>query len=508
MNGTVILVGGGPGDPGLLTLRGRDALARADVVVYDALIAPRLLDHAPPEAQRLYVGKRAGRYSLGQDAINALLIEKAREGKAVVRLKGGDPFVFGRGGEEARALAEAGVPFEVVPGVTAGLAAAACAGIPATDRSCASAVTLVTGHEADDREDSALDWGALVRTGGTLIFYMGVGTLPAIARYLVEHGLAPETPAAAIQEGTTPRQRTVTGPLQGLPALVEEAGLAPPAVIVVGPAAGLRSEIAWMERRPLFGRRIVVTRPRGQADAFAARLEGLGAEVVLAPTIRIEPAADGDALAEAAADARDRFDWIIITSVNGAAALLDALADQGRDVRALAGVRVAAIGPATAEALSRRGLRPDLVPSEYTGEAVARTLAQLVDLEGMRVLLPRADIAPPLLAEMLEGAGARVTQVTAYRTLPDGELLPTVAERLAAGTLDWLTFTSASTVENFLKGVGPGEVRASGVRIASIGPSTSAALRAAGLKPAVEADPHTIDGLVAVLVAANNDGRS
>ncbi len=496
----VYLVGAGPGDPGLVTLRGREVLALADVVVYDALISERLLDHAPAEAERIYVGKRAAQHTLSQEEINALLVEKARAGATVVRLKGGDPYVFGRGGEEALALVEAGIDFEVVPGVTAAIAAPACAGIPVTHRHMASGVALVTGHEADDKTDSALDWDALARWPGTLVFYMGVKNLAAISANLIAHGRSAETPAAAIRRGTTPRQQTITGTLATLPQAAEQAGLEPPAVILVGDVVVLRDRLQWFERRPLFGRRIVVTRARAQASELAKRLEAAGAETLEAPAIRIEPPDDPAALQTAARHAAS-FHWIVFTSVNGVEAYFEALADAGLDARALASARIATIGPATAERLARFGLRPDLQPETFTGAAVAEALAATGNLAGLRILLPRTDIAPKELPKALAAQGAEVREVVAYRTVPDTASCDVVAEALEADEIDWLTFTSSSTVGNFIGAVGKDRVCASRARIASIGPTTSATLREAGLEPTVEADPHTIPGLVNAIVS-------
>jgi len=500
-NGCVYLVGAGPGDPGLLTVRGRDVLAQADVVVYDALLSPRLLEHAPAEAERIYVGKRADRHTLPQDQINALLVERARAGRTVVRLKGGDPFVFGRGGEEALALADAGINFEVVPGVTAGVAALAYAGIPATHREGASALGLVTGHEAAEKDKSSLDWHALARWPGTLVFYMGVKNLPAICRSLIDAGAAPDMPAAAVRWGTTSHQRTVAGTLATLPDLATDVNLAPPAIIAVGGVVALRDRLTWFEHRPLLGKRIIITRARAQASALAERLEALGAETIEAPAIRIEPPEDTAPLATAARDA-GRFDWIVFTSVNGVDAFFGALAGAGLDARTLAGVRVATIGPATTARLAAYGLRTDLEPPAFTGAAVAEALAQAADLQGASVLLPRADIAPPDLADTLAQQGATVTEVTAYRTVPDVSSAQAAAEYFARREVDWVTFTSSSTVRYFLEAVGAAALTSSGAKIASIGPTTSTTLGEAGLEPTVEADPHTIPGLVSAILSA------
>ncbi len=498
-HGRVYLVGAGPGDPGLMTLRGREVLAAADVVVYDALLSERLLDHAPARAERIYAGKRAAEHTLSQEEINALLVEKARAGATVVRLKGGDPFVFGRGGEEALALADAGIEFEVVPGVTAAVAATAYAGIPVTHRHLASGVAFVTGHEAADKADSTLDWDALARWPGTLVFYMGVRNLAAIAENLIARGRSPDTPAAAVRWGTTPRQQTVTGTLATLPQTAEGAALKAPAVIVVGEVATLRDRLQWFERRPLLGRRIVVTRARAQASALAGRLESLGAEVIQSPAIRIEPPDDPAPLDTAARNAAT-FHWIVFTSVNGVEAYFAALARAGLDARALATARLATIGPATTERLARFGIRSDLQSETFTGAAVAEALIATGDLTGNRVLLPRADIAPNDLPDALAARGAEVSNIVAYRTVPDTASCGTVADALEADEIDWLTLTSSSTVRNLVGTVGADRVRASRARVASIGPTTSATLREAGLEPTVEADPHTVPGLVEAIL--------
>jgi len=504
--GRVYLVGAGPGDPGLLTVRGLERLRAADVVVYDHLVPERILDEAPAGAERIYVGKQAGRHTLSQDEINALLVERARAGRSVVRLKGGDPFVFGRGGEEALALADAGVPFEVVPGVTAGVAAAAYAGIPLTHRGLASAVAFVTGHETGDKGESDLDWNSLALWKGTLVFYMGVANLASICENLAAHGLAADTPAAVVRWGTTPRQRVVAGTVRTLAERAREADFAPPAVIVIGEVVLLRDRLAWFEQRPLFGRRIVITRARSQASALAGRLEALGAMVVESPAIRIEPPADPAPLRRAIAE-REAFDWIVFTSANGVEAFFGALAEAGLDARALAHLRIAVMGSATSERLAAFGVRADLVPATFTTEGLVESLAAQANLKGARILCPRADIAPKELVERLAARGANVTELTAYRTVANNESAERVAALLAREEVDWLSFTSSSTVKNFFSAVAAGAVRASRARSASIGPSTSAALRAVGIEPAAEADPHTIDGLVAALLAAEEAER-
>jgi uroporphyrinogen III methyltransferase/synthase len=498
--GCVYLVGAGAGDPGLLTLRGRDLLARADVVVYDYFVSPRLLQHAPARAERIYVGKRAGARTFSQEEINRLLVERARSGAVVVRLKGGDPFVFGRGGEEALALSDAGIRFEVVPGVTAGIAVPAYAGIPVTHRQFASGVGLLTGHETPDKEESSLDWGALGRWKGTLSFYMGTGNLRAICERLAANGLNPQTPAAAIRWGATPSQRVVTATVRTLAAAAEAAGFEPPAMIVIGQVVALRHRLNWFERRPLFGRRVVVTRARAQASGFAALLEEQGAEVIELPTFRIEPPTDPAPLRESAAQAGERFDWIVFTSVNAAAAFFDALRQAGLDARALGRCRVAAIGPATAERLAQCGIRADVQPAAFTAAAVVEALAAAHDLKGRRVLRPQSDIAPPDLSDRLRKRGAVVTEVVAYRNVSDDSNAANVRELLLRGEIHWLTFTSPSTVRRFCSAVGPQALSSGGPRIASIGPATSAALAELGLTPAVEAKQHTIPGLLDAIV--------
>jgi uroporphyrinogen III methyltransferase/synthase len=474
---TVHLVGAGPGDPGLMTRRSLDLIAAADVILYDRLIPPGALDGARPDAELRYVGKEPGAPAMEQDEINALLVELGRAGKQVVRLKGGDPFVFGRGGEEAEALAAAGVPFEVVPGVTAGVAAPAYAGIPVTHRDAASAVAFVTGHEDPSREGSALDWDALAHFPGTLVFYMGIGNLPLIAERLAAAGRDPAEPAAVVARGTLPGQRTVTGTLADVAERVAAAGLRPPAITLVGPVAGLRDTLAWVERRPLHGQVVAVTRARAQAGALAARLRELGAEVVETPAIRIEPRCVSLADPET-------YALICFTSPNGVRLYFEAL---GRDARALAAVQVAAIGPGTAAELQRRGIRADVVPERSVAEAL---LAALPDVRGKRVLVARAAEAREVLPEGLRARGAEVDVLALYDT---------VAEPVEAAALDgatYVTFTSSSTVRFFLEGGG----RVGSARVVSIGPVTSDTLREHGIEPHVEAERHDIDGLVRAIV--------
>jgi uroporphyrinogen III methyltransferase / synthase len=491
--GIVYLVGAGPGDPGLMTRRSLELIASADAILHDRLIPPGALDGARPDAELVYVGKQPGGHTMRQEEINELLKKLGGEGKRVVRLKGGDPFVFGRGGEEAQALREVGIAFEVVPAVTAGVAAPAYAGIPVTHRDAASAVAFVTGHEDPEKPDSALDWPALAAFPGTLVLYMGVGNLQGIARRLIEGGRSEDEPVAVVERGTLAGQRTVTGTLADVHARVAEAGIRPPAITLVGPVARLREQLAWLEGRPLFGRSVVVTRARAQASGLAARLATLGAEVLETPTIRIEPRPVAGEV-RAAAEAIGEYALICVTSPNGASLLMDALAELGKDARALANATVAAIGPGTAAELARRGIRADVVPERSVAEALVQALED-VPVQGRRALVARAAEARDLLPESLRERGAEVDVVALYDTvaepLSDGQL-----ER-AAGA-DYATFTSSSTVRFFNEAGGRVGER---TRVVSIGPVTSETARELGMTVHVEADRHDIDGLVDALVA-------
>ncbi len=496
--GTVYLVGAGPGDPGLMTRRSLELIAAADIVLYDRLIPAGALDGARPAAELRYVGKQPGVPSMPQEEINALLVEEGRAGRAAVRLKGGDPFVFGRGGEEAQALAAAGVPFEVVPGITSGVAAPAYAGVPVTHRDDASAVALVTGHEDPLKPESALDWDALATFPGTLVLYMGVGRLADIAARLVEAGRSPDEPVAVVERGTLPGQRAVSGRLSDIAERVKEGGLRPPAITVVGPVARLREEIAWLEQRPLFGLTVAVTRARAQASGLTTRLRGLGAEVVEAPAIRIAPRPCGQADIAAAAARIGEYALVCVTSPNGAELLLNALTAAGRDARALAGVTVAAIGPGTARALAARGIDADVVPERSIAEALVEALVE-VEVEGRRVLVARAAEARDLLPDALVERGAQVEVLALYDTVPE-PLGPETLIALAAA--DYVTFTASSTVDHLIRALVAADAPfPAGARVVSIGPVTSATVRERGLEIAVEADRHDIDGLVDALLA-------
>ena len=478
--GTVYLVGAGPGDPGLMTAHALELVARADVVLHDRLIPAEALDGARADAQVIDVGKIGGGEQVPQEETQRLLVAHARAGRTVVRLKGGDPFVFGRGGEEALALREAGIPFEVVPGVTAGVAAPAYAGIPVTQRGMASAVAFVTGHEDPEKGESAIDWEGLAGFPGTLVFYMGVRQLPMIAGRLVAAGRDPGEPAAVVQRGTLGDQRTVRATLGTIAAAAASAGIRPPSITLIGAVAALGDELAWFEAaRPLAGRSVAVTRARAQASALAARLRSLGARVVEAPAIRIEPLpADVPDLAG--------YDLLCLTSPNG----VHRLFEEVRDARALAGPAIAVIGPGTAAALREHGVEPDIVPPRSVAESLVEALAEL---DVRRALVARAEEARDVLPDALRARGAEVDVLALYRTV--AEPLGDEARAAALGS-DYATFTSASSVRFFHAAAGTLD----GPRLVSIGPVTSEALHELGYEPAVEAAEHTPDGLVAALV--------
>lgn len=489
------LVGSGPGDPGLFTLKGKRLLENADAVVYDRLAPESLLAYAPG-AEKIYVGKKPGEPSMPQEEINGLLVHLGREGKDVVRLKGGDPYIFGRGGEEALALAEAGLPFEVVPGITSGSAAPAYAGIPVTHRRVSTSVAFITGHEDPTKDGQDVDWRKAANGADTLVLYMGVGRLREISAQLTAAGKSPETPVACVRWGTLPEQRTVTGTLADIADRVEEAGLRPPAVTVVGEVVALRGDLSWFEDRPLFGRRIVVTRARAQAGDLSRKLEALGAEVVEFPTIEIRPPEDFEPL-DRAIRGLDGYDWLVFTSVNGVEAFVGRLREHGLDLRAVPrGAQIAAIGPATAESLRRAGLNVDAVPGEYRAEALLEEIGAPV--EGQRFLIPRAKAAREVLPESLREAGATVDVPPAYESVPSGEGAESLAARLGADEIDCITFTASSTVENFVRAFGEERARelAAGTSVACIGPITADTARSHGLEVAAEAEEYTIPGLV------------
>jgi uroporphyrinogen III methyltransferase/synthase len=504
--GVVCLVGAGPGDPGLLTFRAFDLLQVCDAVVYDYLAHPMIIAAAPEHAERIYVGKQAGRHTLPQADINQLLIDLARQGKIVVRLKGGDPYIFGRGGEEAEQLAAAGVPFVVAPGVTAAAGAAAYAGIPLTHRDYASSVTFITGHEDPTQAESDIPWDLLAQGGGTLVFYMGVGQLPRLVKELTRRGRAPRTPVALVEWATLPRQRVVTGTLADIVERAREASVKPPALIIVGDVVKLRKTLNWFERRPLFGKRVIVTRARHQASELTLVLEAYGAEVIEFPTIRIAPPADEKPL-RAAASVAGGYDWIIFTSVNAVDLFFAAVLEETGDIRSLGAAYIAAIGPATREAVERYHLAVTLQPKRFIAEEVVAELKRSGGIAGARVLIPRAEEAREVLPEGLREAGANVDVVPVYRTVAEKpENAKEIVAELEKGMIDIVTFTSSSTVTNFVKAVGArrlAKIKEHTV-FASIGPITSQTLRENGLEPAIEAKDYTIEGLVNAIVRKRN----
>jgi uroporphyrinogen III methyltransferase/synthase len=484
----VYLVGAGPGDPGLITVKGRKILERADAVLYDHLANERLLDLAPASAERVYVGKKRSKHEFSQDEIAQMLIERARRGWNVVRLKGGDPFIFARGGEEMEALSAAGIPFEIVPGVTTPLGLAAYTGVPLTHREHTSAVTFVTGHSVE-----AIDWSK-VGAAETIVLFMGLVNFPAIARELIRYGRSPQTPAMAVRWATRPDQQTIAGTLADLPGLIELNSLRPPATIVIGEVVALRERFNWFERLPLFGQRIVVSRGRRQAMELAEPLEALGAETLLLPVIEIR-AAENTGPLDRAIECLSEYHWIIFTSVNGVRFFVERLDQSLRDLRALK-AKLCAIGPATRAAVEALHLRVDKMPEEYVAESLLDSFAG-EDLEGRKILLPRAAVARDLVPAELRKRGAIVDVVEAYRTVIPEDASARMREVLERKP-QWITFTSSSTVNNFVKLAGGEAV--SEMKVASIGPITSATAREHGLNVDVEASPHTIEGLVTALV--------
>jgi uroporphyrinogen III methyltransferase/synthase len=508
MEAKVYLVGAGPGDPGLITVRGRQCIESADVIIYDYLAAPALLNFAPNHAEVIYVGKKGGDHTLSQDKINALIVEKAKTGSTVCRLKGGDPFIFGRGGEEAEILVANAIPFEVVPGVTSAIAAAAYAGIPLTHRKLTATLAFITGHEDPHKEESNIDWESLARGIGTLVFFMGVKNLPEIARKLIANGKSPNTPVALIRWGTTPAQTTVTGTLDDIAERAKKADLKPPVIIVVGEVVQLRNSLKWFEKRPLLGKRIVVTRARQQASDLVRRLSDLGAECLEFPTIKVVSADDAVPLDDAVQNL-SVYDWIIFTSVNGVKFFFDHLFGTNKDVRALSHLHTAAIGPATAEKLFEYGLKSDIIPQTYRAEAVVDAFRK-IKLEGKKILLPRAKEARPVLPVELRKMGAEVNEVTAYLTEKVRENGDQLLERLEAKTIDLITFTSSSTVQNFKDLLPPDHFKQliKGIAIASIGPITTDTAIESGFEVLITAKSFTIPGLCEAVVKYYNTEKA
>jgi uroporphyrinogen III methyltransferase/synthase len=490
--GKCFLVGAGPGDLGLVTLRAKELLEHAEVIVYDALVNPEMLDWAPVDSEIIFAGKRVGEQTFSQDEINALLIEKSRLGKSVVRLKGGDPFVFGRGGEEAGALAAAAIDFEVVPGITSAIAVPAYAGIPVTHREQNSHVTFFTGHEDPKKGKSAIDFHALAKLGGTKVMLMGMDRLAAITCEMLGHGSRKDLPVALVQRGTVGQQKTIVGTLEDIAERASAAGFDAPAVAIFGDVVSLRKDLNWFENRPLFGKRIVVTRTRKQASGLSSQLRALGADVIQLPTIRIEPPSDLREFAELVQDAHS-YDWIVFTSPNGVDAFFAIFFKLYDDAREIGPAKIAAIGPATAQRVRDFRLHVDLQPEEFVAEAVVKEFEKDGGVENLRILIARAEKARDLLPKKLSGMGAIVDEAFAYKTVPETRDVTGARHRFSTEGADLITFTSSSTVENFLDLKLPWPA---GMKVASIGPITSATARERGLNVDVEAKRHDIAGLV------------
>ena len=501
--GTVYLVGAGPGDVGLFTRRGAELLARAEVVVFDALVNQDLLRLAPKSAEFIYGGKRAAAHAIPQAELNQLLITKAKEGKTVVRLKGGDPYIFGRGGEEAEELAAAKVPFEVVPGVSSFVAGPNYAGIPVTHRDHCSSFTVLTGHEDPTKEESSIDWAQLAKSTGTKVVLMGVERIRRIAEQLIAHGMAAETPVALVRWGTTGRQQSIEGTLANIADVVDQAKFVAPAVTIIGGVVKLRGKLNWFEKRPLFGQRIVVTRTREQASELAHQLTELGADVLEIPTLKIVAPKRQELVAEMMGGLGS-YQWMVFTSPNGVTSFFDYFFKAYDDLRSIGGVRIAAVGPATAAKLKELHLSVDAMPDKYVAKDISKAIAAKDDLENLRVLLLRAEVANLELPKLLEDQGAIVDDVAVYQTVPETEDLTGAAARLVAEGADWLTFASSSAVENFHARFPLPELlnQFPALKTASIGPETTKALVALGLQPTVEAKQHTIDGLVKAVQAS------
>ena len=497
MPGKVYLVGAGPGDPGLITTKGARCLEQAQVVLYDRLLDPSLLDLAPDSARRVFVGKERDRQAMSQSQINQFLVDEGKAGNVVVRLKGGDPFVFGRGGEEALALAKNGVSFEVVPGVTSAVAAPAYAGIPLTHRGAASCFTVVSGSEDPSKPNSSVNWEALARTGGTLVVLMGWQPLQSIFDTLIKEDMSPHTPVALVQWGTWPQQATVTGTLENAVALGKTAGLRPPVAAVIGPVAALRQELSWFDQRPLFGKKVLITRSRTQASQFRLLLEELGAQPVEIPAIQTVDLEDFTELDSALARLGE-FQWAIFASINAVDSVFERLGLLGKDSRAFGGVKVGAIGPATSNALTDRGITPDFVPSRSVSEVVLSELESM-DWTGVPVLLPAADIGRDTLARGLSQRGAEVERIAAYRTIPTDGMAEKARSTLEQN-VDFVTFTSSSTVQNLLNMLDGDRRALERSKIACIGPTTAATAEQMGLRVDLVAPVHTVQGLVDALV--------
>lgn len=500
--GIVFLVGAGPGDPGLLTIKAKECIEKADVLVYDYLANEIFLDYAKPEAELIYVGKKAGSHTKTQDEINGIICEKALAGLMVTRLKGGDPFIFGRGGEEAQELLKAGVSFEIVPGITSAISVPAYAGIPLTHRDHTATVAFATGHEDPSKDRSNISWEKLATGVGTLVFLMGIGNLKNICQELIKNGRSSETPVAIIHRGTHPAQKTITGNLKNIYEMARKEKIKPPGIIIVGDVVGLRQELNWFETKPLFGKRIVVTRAREQASSFLSGLRELGAHCIEFPTIEIIPPEDWAPLDKSVEEIAN-YNWLLFTSVNGVKYFFNRLYEKGKDVRSLKDIKVGAIGPKTAEAVREYGIIPDLVPSEYRAEAVIEAFREF-KANDLKILLPRASKARETLPDELNKMGAQIDVVDAYRTIMPDKKAETVIKMLEAGEIDMITFTSSSTVTNFMEMFGDKSDKAKtwlkDVDIASIGPITSETAIKKGLNITIEPSDYTIEALTDVIM--------
>jgi len=498
--GKVYLIGAGPGDVKLITLKGLECINKADVIVYDRLANPRLLYHKKPKAQLIYVGKSPDRHTLNQDEINKILVREALEGKIVARLKGGDPFVFGRGGEEAEVLLEAGIPYEIVPGITSAISVPAYAGIPVTHRDFTSTLTIITGNEDPTKEDTNINWVKLGQDPGTLIFLMGVGNLTKIVEQLIKNGKTENTPVALIRWGTRPEQQVVTGTLNNIVEEVARVGLKSPAIIIIGDVVKLRNKLKWFENKPLFGKRILVTRSREQASYLSEKIEDLGGEAWEYPTIVIEEPSDYAPLDRAITKASE-YDWIIFTSVNGVKAFFNRMAMLKIDIRKLGNVRLCAIGPKTKEAIEEKGLLVEFVPEVFRAEAIVEGLKNTLH-SGQKILLPRADLARPVLLDSLQELNLQVDEAIAYRTVNNTEDSKELLEKIKNKEINVITFTSSSTVKNFIQLLEDNntEELLKGITVACIGPITAETAREMGLKVDITAEKYTIDGLIAALL--------
>ena len=493
--GMVYLIGAGPGAPGLITLKAIECIKEADVVVYDYLANKRFLEYASKRAEIIYVGKQGGAHTLPQDEINKLIIKKAQKGKIIARLKGGDPFIFGRGGEEAEEIIQAGIPYEVIPGVTAGVAAAAYAGIPLTHRDFTTTVAFITGHEDPTKEDSNIYWDKISTGIGTLVFYMGIGNLEPNMKKLIENGRSPDTPVALIRWGTTSNQETIIGTIKDIAEKAKQANFKAPAITVVGGVVSLRDKLRWFDKRPLFGKKIIVTRSREQASDFSVLLEKYGAEPIEFPTIETVPPKDWKEIDRAIKNL-PKYDWAIFTSINGVKYFIERLKKQGKDIRELKGIKICAIGPATAKAIEDLGIKVDLLPKEYRAESIITGLGK-TKIKGRRFLLPRALKAREVLPEEIKRLGGKVDVVTAYRTVQPKEKTDEIRKMLREKRVDVVTFTSSSTVENFVNMFKRNEVPGilNGTRVACIGPITKDTATKLGIKTDIMPEKYTIPAL-------------